>query len=73
MKKINRTTNFETITDRIPDRTKEYVIGNTVYIVNSFFSENTNTTVRDIIERLAVREINKKLRKNTGQLRMIMI
>jgi len=59
MKKINQTTNIETITERTPDRTKEYVIGNTVYIVNSFFSKNTNTTVKDVIERLAIREINK--------------
>ncbi len=61
MKKINQITNINAINERTPDRTKEYVIGNTVYIVNSFFSENVKTTAKDIIERLAVREMNKNI------------
>lgn len=58
MKEINRTASIE-ITKRIRDRTTEYSFGNTIYVVNSFFSMNTKTTAKDIIERLAVREINK--------------
>ena len=60
MKKKNQTTIEKTSGERIPDKTKEYVIGNTIYIVNSFFAENGKNTVKDIVERLAVREINKK-------------
>ena len=61
MKKRNQTTIEQTSDERIPDKTKEYVIGNTIYIVNSFFAENGKTTVKDIVERLAVREINKNI------------
>ena len=61
MKKRNQTTIEQTSGERIPDKTKEYIIGNTVYIVNSFFSENEKTTVKDIVERLAVRELNKNI------------
>lgn len=61
MKKKNQTTIEQTSGERIPDKTKEYIIGNTIYIVNSFFAENEKTTVKDIVERLAVREINKNI------------
>lgn len=59
MKKKNQTTINRTCGDRVPDKTKEYVIGNNIYIVNSFFAENEKTTVKDIVERLAVRELNR--------------
>lgn len=61
MKKRNQTTIEQTFSERTPDKTKEYVIGNTIYIVNSFFAENGKITVKDIVERLAVREINKNI------------
>ena len=61
MKKKNQTTIEQTSGERIPDKTKEYIIGNTIYIVNSFFAENEKTTVKVIVERLAVREINKNI------------
>lgn len=61
MKKRNQTTIEQNFGERTPDKTKEYVIGNTVYIVNSFFAENDVTTIKDIVERLAVREINKNI------------
>lgn len=59
MKKKNQTIIKHIFNSDIPDKTKEYVIGNTIYNVNSFFSQNGNNTVNDIIEHLAVREINK--------------
>lgn len=40
MKKRKQTTIEQTFSERTPDKTKEYLIGNTVYIVNSFFAEN---------------------------------
>ena len=61
MKKKNQTTIEQTSGERIPDKTKEYIIGNTIYIVNSFFAENEKTTVKDIVERLAVRELIKNI------------
>lgn len=61
MKKKNQTTIEKTSAERLPDKTKEYIIGNTIYIVNSFFAENEKTTVKDIVERLAVRELNKNI------------
>ena len=61
MKKKNQTTIEQTSGERIPDKTKEYIIGNTIYIVNSFFAENEKTTVKDIVERLAIRELNKNI------------
>ena len=61
MKKRNQTTIEQTFCERMPDETKEYVIGNTIYIVNSFFAEKGKTTVKDIVERLAVRELNKNI------------
>ena len=61
MKKKNQTTIEQTSGKRLPDKTKEYVIGNTIYIVNSFFDENSKSSVSDIIERLATREINKNI------------
>lgn len=61
MKKRNQTTIEQTSDERISDKTKEYVIGNTIYIVNSFFAENGKTTVKDIVERLAVRELNRNI------------
>lgn len=61
MKKRNQTTIEKTSAERLPDKTKEYIIGNTIYIVNSFFAENEKTTVKDIVERLAVRELNKNI------------
>lgn len=61
MKKRNQTTIEQTFGERIPDKTKEYVIGNTIYIVNSFFDKNNKSSVRDIVERLAVKEINKNI------------
>lgn len=61
MKKKNQTTIEQTFGERIPDKTKEYVIGNTIYIVNSFFDENSQSSVNDIVERLAIRELNKNI------------
>lgn len=61
MKKKNQTTIEQTFSERTPDKTKEYVIGNTVYIVNSFFAENDVTTIKDIVERLAIRELIKNI------------
>ncbi|MGN0598609.1 MAG: hypothetical protein ACI4JW_07095 [Oscillospiraceae bacterium] len=61
MKKKKQTMIYQTCGDRVPDKTKEYVIGNTIYIVNSFFAENEKTTVKDIVERLAIRELNKNI------------
>lgn len=61
MKKRNQTTIEQTFSERTPDKTKEYLIGNTVYIVNSFFAENEKTMVKDIVERLAIRELNKNI------------
>ena len=61
MKKRNQTTIEQNFGERTPDKTKEYVIGNTVYIVNSFFAENDVTTIKDIVERLAIRELNKNI------------
>ena len=61
MKKKKQTMTYQTCGDRVPDKTKEYIIGNTIYIVNSFFAENEKTTVKDIVERLAVRELNKNI------------
>lgn len=61
MKKKNQTTIEQTSGKRLPDKTKEYVIGNTIYIVNSFFDENSKSSDSDIIERLATREINKNI------------
>ena len=61
MKKRNQATIEQTVSERFPDKTKEYIIGNTIYIVNSFFAENGKITVKDIVERLAVREINKNI------------
>ncbi len=61
MKKRKQTTIEQTFSERTPDKTKEYLIGNTVYIVNSFFAENEKTTVKDIVERLAIRELNKNI------------
>lgn len=61
MKKKNQTTIEQSCGNRTPDKTKEYTIGNTIYIVNSFFAENGKTTVKDIVERLAVRELNKNI------------
>ncbi|MBP1561460.1 MAG: hypothetical protein J6C96_09500 [Oscillospiraceae bacterium] len=61
MKKRNQTTINQTFGKRTPDKTKEYIIGNTVYIVNSFLAENEKTTVKDIVERLAVRELNRNI------------
>lgn len=37
MKKKNQATIEQTSGERIPDKTKEYIIGNTIYIVNSLF------------------------------------
>ena len=62
MKKKNQATIEQTFSERTPDKTKEYIIGNTIYIVNSFFDENSKSSVNDIVERLAVRELNKKLK-----------
>lgn len=61
MKKKNQTTIEQTSGERIPDKSNEYIIGNTIYIVNSFFAENGKTTVKNIVERLAVRELNKNI------------
>ena len=61
MKKKNQATIEQTFSERTPDKTKEYVIGNTIYIVNSFFDENSKSSVNDIVERLAVREIIKNI------------
>ena len=61
MKKKNQATIEQTVSERFPDKTKEYIIGNTIYIVNSFFAENGKITVKDIVERLAVRETNKNI------------
>lgn len=61
MKKKNQTTINQNFGEKIPDKTKEYVIGNTIYIVNSFFDGNSKTTVKDIVERIAAREINKNI------------
>lgn len=61
MKKNKQTTIEQTFDDRVPDKTKEYVIGNTIYIVNSFFDKNGKSSVNDIVERLAVRELNKNI------------
>lgn len=61
MKKRNQTTIEQSFGNRTPDKTKEYIIGNTVYIINSFFDKNNKSSVRDIVERLAVREINKNI------------
>ena len=61
MKKRNQATIEQTVSERFPDKTKEYIIGNTIYIVNSFFDQNNKSSVWDIVERLAVREINKNI------------
>lgn len=61
MKKKNQTTIEQTFSERTPDKSKEYIIGNTIYIVNSFFDKNSKSSVNDIVERLAVREINKNI------------
>ncbi|MCI7498766.1 MAG: hypothetical protein SOT68_09440 [Oscillospiraceae bacterium] len=61
MKKRNQATIEQTVSERFPDKTKEYIIGNTIYIVNSFFDQNNKSSVRDIVERLAVRELNKNI------------
>lgn len=61
MKKKNQATIEQTSGERIPDKTKEYIIGNTIYIVISFFDENSKSSVNDIVERLAVRELNKNV------------
>ena len=61
MKKRNQTTIEQSFGNRTPDKTKEYVIGNTIYIINSFFDKNSKSSVKDIVERLAVREINKNI------------
>ena len=61
MKKRNQATIEQTVSERFPDKTKEYIIGNTIYIVNSFFDENSKSSVMDIVERLAVRELNKNI------------
>lgn len=61
MKKRNQTTIEQTFSERTHDKTKEYIIGNTIYIVNSFFDENSTSSVMDIVERLAVRELNQNI------------
>ena len=61
MKKRNQTTIEQTASIKFPDKTKEYVIGNTIYIVNSFFDKNSKSLVSDIVERLAVRELNRNI------------
>lgn len=43
----------------------EYVFGNTVYIVHSHFNEHSNITVSEIIERLAVRDVNRNPQENS--------
>ena len=45
----------------MPYFAKQYIIGNTIYTVNSFFDKNSKSSVNDIVERLAVREINKNI------------
>lgn len=42
----------------------KYVFGSTVYIVHSHFNEHSNVTVSEIIERLAVKDVNRNSREN---------
>ena len=63
MKKRNQTTIEQNFGERTPDKTKEYVIGNTVYIVNSFFAEN-DVRLRTLLNALLSEKLTKTLHKN---------